>query len=173
MRNINWNEIEEAQEYKRVTPGGYICGIVSAQDFPEKEYLKIEYEIAEGEFKGYYKELKASKGFWGASFIRSYKENARPFFKAFITSVQNSNNGFIYDNDESKLRGKYVGLVLGEEEYKANDGNIKKRLYVAQVHSIDKIRSGDYEVPGFKRLETKTDFNTGFAPMDADDEFPF
>ena len=49
-------------EFPRVTPGGYVIGIVSVQDVPEKEYLKISYDIAEGELKNYYYEMKKRTG---------------------------------------------------------------------------------------------------------------
>jgi len=174
MKNLNLENVQEAAEYKKVTPGGYVCGITSVKDVTDKEYLKIEYEIAEGEFKGYYRELEASKGFWGASFIKSYKESALPFFKAFITSVEKSNNGFKFANDETKLRGKYVGLVLGEEEYRGNDGSIKTRLYVDQVHSVDKIKSGDFKVPAFKPLSGSSSYSSSSINEEAEDsELPF
>ena len=128
MRNIDWNQVNEAQEFEHVTPGGYVCGITSVEDVPinpntgKGDYLKIEYDIAEGSLKNYYRSLYNSKGFWGGSFVKSYKETALPFFKAFKTAVENSNKGYTFNNDEKTLVRKLVGLVLGEEEYQANDG---------------------------------------------------
>ena len=165
MRNINWNEIEEIKEYERLTAGGYICGITAVQDVEEKEYLKIEYDVVDGKFKNYFKDLYESKSFWGGSFIKSYKQRALPFFKAFVTSVEASNSGYKFNNDESTLRGKLVGLVLGEEEYYANDGQVKTRLYVADVHSVDKIKSGNFRVPAMKTLTpAQNNSSTDFVP---------
>lgn len=152
MKQINWDNVEEVKEFEKVTAGGYICGITAVNDEPDKEYLKVEYDIADGKFKGYYKALYEAKGFWGGSFIRSYKEKALPFFKGFITAVENSNKGFKFDNDETKLKGKYIGLVLGEEEYIGNSNEVKTRLYVANIHSIDKIRKNEYSVPTLKKI---------------------
>ena len=153
MENINWNEIEDVKEYERLSAGGYICGITAVNDAADKKYLKVEYDIADGKFKNYFKDLYDSKSFWGGSFIKSYKEKARPFFKAFVTAVEKSNSGYRFNNDEKTLKGKYIGLVLGEEEYVGNDNNIKTRVYVAEIHSIDKIKSGNFKIPAMKTLE--------------------
>jgi hypothetical protein len=151
MRALDLANVEEAQEFKKVTPGGYICQITNVENVDEKEYLKVEYDIVIGEFKGYYQQLFDSKKFWGGKFIKSYKEAALPFFKGFITSAEKSNDGFIWANDEKKLIGKLVGLILGEEEYVKNDKTVGKRLYVNKVCSVETIKKG-VDVPELKRL---------------------
>jgi hypothetical protein len=175
MKNINWNEVEEAQEFKRLGVGGYICKITSATDEVEKEYLKLEYDVADGEFKNYYKELFDKKQFWGGKFIRSYKEKALPFFKGFITSVEKSNNGFKFDNDESKLIGKLVGLVIGEEEYRKSDGTVGTRLYVDKITSVDGIKKGEFLVPPIKKLELTAQEVAEWSMLQAqaDETLPF
>lgn len=177
MREINWNAVEEAKEFKKPTAGGYICGITSVKDVAEKEYLKIEYDFADGEFKNYWRELYNSKGFWGGSFIKSYKEKALPFFKGFLTAVQESNPGYVFNNDENTLKRKLIGIVLGEEEYLAKDGTIKTRLYVDSVHSINAIKNKEFEIPYFKKLAPvgfPQTSQTEFATLEDDDgDLPF
>lgn len=152
MKNIDLNNVQEAQDFERVAPGGYVCGITAVEDVANKEYLRLEYDIAEGPLKNYYRNLYNSKGFWAGNFIRSYKDKALPFFKTFITAIEQSNNGYHWNSDEKTLVRKFVGLVLAEEEYEANDGSIKTRLYVVKVISSDKIRKGDFKVPDLKKL---------------------
>lgn len=156
MKAIDLNNVQEAQEFERVKPGGYVCVITSVEDMPKKEYLKIEYDIAAGALKDYYRTLYNNRGFWGASTIKSYKESALPFFKGFITAVEESNTGYHWDNDESKLVGKKVGMVLGEEEYEAKDGSIKTRLYVSNIRSVQKIAANDFKVPALKKLKNSS-----------------
>jgi hypothetical protein len=168
MRNIDLSQVADIQEFKKVAPGGYICRITSVVDVPDKEYLKIEYDIAFGEFEGHYQQLSDSKGFWGASFIKSYKDKALPFFKGFITAVEKSNNGYTFSNNEQTMYGKLIGLVLGEEEYMKGDGTtIGTRLYVHQTRSIEEIRKG-VEVPALKKL--KPDAFSGFGKVVKDEE---
>lgn len=83
MQYKDLTNVQAAGEYTKLQPGGYICQITKVEDFSEKEYLKIEYDIADGEFKKYFKELSEKFNFWGGNFIRSYKDSALPFFKAF------------------------------------------------------------------------------------------
>ena len=109
---------------------------------------------------------------WHGNFIKSYKEKALPFFKAFITAVEESNSGYRFDDNEETLKGKLVGLVIGQEEYRKLDGTIGKRWYINQVRSIQAIKSGKFAVPEFKKLK---DESTGWQPAEStdDDDLPF
>lgn len=153
MQYKDLTNVQAAGEYIKLQPGGYICRIIKAEDVPGKEYLKIEFDIADGKFKNYFKELSEKFNFWGGNFIRSYKDSALPFFKAFTTAVEESNRGYNFDYDEHKLVGKYIGLILGEKEYISKDGELKTRLYVSGTRSVDTIRKGTFKVPELKRLE--------------------
>lgn len=92
MKNINWNDVQEATERRDLPVGGYVAGICKAIDEPAKERLNIEWEVAEGEFKGYWREQTASliergklnqgEWAWGGKTIKSYKEKALPFSRA-------------------------------------------------------------------------------------------
>lgn len=155
MKNVDLANIEEITDIKRLVVGGYIAKIMAVADVEEKEYLKIMYDIEEGEFKGYFEQLDKARNFWGGNLYRSYKEAALPFFKSFITAVENSNKNFKFDNDEKKLEGKLLGVVLGEEEYIGNDGTLKTRLYVAQTRSVDEIKKGNFVIPKLKETANK------------------
>jgi hypothetical protein len=171
MKKINWNEVQEAQDFQRLVAGGYVCKITNVEDVPEKEYLKIEYDIIEGEFKDYYTSLFEKKNFWGGKFIKSYKDSAQSFFKAFLTAVEESNSGYKFNDDENTFKSKLIGLTLGEEEYKKNDGGTGVRIYVDKCRSIQKIRSNDFEIPKFKYLEGNEP--TTVIIDESTDELPF
>lgn len=150
MKNVNWDTVQD--EIRRPVPGGYAAKIVRVEDNEQKEYLKIEWDFAEGEFKGVNQETFDAFGFWPTLLIRSYKEKALRFFKGFKTAVEMSNRNFVFKNDPQSLVGKFMGVVLGEEEYLSKDGEVKTRLYVAEVRSGKSIRDGDYTVPELKKL---------------------
>lgn len=148
MKQIDFSNVQAPQnEHKRLGPGGYVIGITRVEDHPDKEYLLIEYDIAEGEFKNYYYDLNASMGFWGGSFIKSYKDKALGFFKQFIDAVTASNRGYKWDNDERKLTRKLVGAVLQVEAYTNRMGEPKEKLAVVQLLPADDIRKGNFTVP--------------------------
>lgn len=175
MKNINWTSIEENKEYDRPIPGGYICGITAVEDKEDKELILVFYDIVEGKFKNYFKNLEQAKSFWGGKFVKSYKETALSFFKGFLTAIEASNRGFVannFDGDVSKLKNKYIGLVIGEEEYLSNDGDIKNRLYVAEVRSVDRIRSGDFKIPELKKFKITPTIGTD-AQKEIESACPF
>lgn len=183
MKNVNWDAVQD--EVRRPAPGGYAAKITHVEDNEEKEYLKIEWEFAEGEFKGANQETADVFGFWPMPFFCSYKEKALRFFKGFKTAVEMSNRNFVFRNDPQSLVGKYIGVVLGEEEYLNGKGELKTRLYVAEKRSGKAIRDGDYSVPVLKKLSTQdagvssgySSYSTSasdFATLEDDDaQLPF
>lgn len=157
MKSINLTNIQEAGTNNRLPAGGYVCKYTNVNDVADKEYLYMEFDIAEGPYKDYFKGFEESAGFWGGRCYRSYKEKALPMFKRMCSAVSKSNTGFIFDggeqnNDEKTLIGKYVGIVLQEEEYIGNDGNVKTRLNVSYECDIEKIRNKSFKIPDRKRL---------------------
>ena len=177
MKNVNWSDVQD--EIRRPTPGGYAARITEVVDNEDKEYLLIRWDFAEGEFKGVNKETYDAFAFWPMAFVKSYKEKALRFFKGFKTSVEESNRNFTFKNDPQSLVGKFVGVVLGEEEYLAKDGTVKTRLYVAEVRSGKAIREGDFKIPELKKLAagsaapTSPPANNYAVLTDDDAELPF
>ena len=181
MKKIDMTNVQEAGEFPKLVAGGYVCRYTNVEDNPDKEYLYMEYDIAEGEFKDYYKQMNENLKFWGGRLFRSYKEKAQPMFKRMCSAVTKSNPGYLFDgntnSDEKTLIGKLVGLVLGEEEYVGNDGSLKTRLYVYSEKSVDDIRSGNFKVPALKKLSDTnqaTTTDTSFMNTEGtDEEVPF
>ena len=168
MRKLNLENVEEAKEFDKVSPGLYIAKIINVEDFEQKEYLKLSLDIADGKFKNYYKELNASKGFWGLTAYKSYKETALSFFKAMITAIERSNQNYKFDEEKYlELKNKFVGIVLSEEEYKKNDGSVGVRIVVNSLRSIEEIKKGDIKVPELKKLKESYDF---FASEEEEEE---
>ena len=153
----DWTKVEPMGNGGGKLPaGGYVIRITKAEDVPGKEYLLVEYDVAEGEHAGHYKDLFDRLGFWGGSFVRSYKPKARGFFKSFLDTLEASNNVTLATPngvDEQKLVGLLCGVVLGEEEYIGNDGTLKTRLKVVTELPVDRIRAGEYTVPEKKKLD--------------------
>lgn len=158
MRKQNWDAIEEKQDgagFDRPAPGAYIAVIRYVEDNEDKEYLRIEWDFAEGAYQGCNEETYERAGFWPTALIRSYKPKALPFFKAFKTCLEVSNRGYLFREDRLQdMVGRKFGLVLGEEEYSKRDGTTGTRLYVAQTRSIKAIQDGDFTVPELKKRKT-------------------
>lgn len=187
MKKISgYDKIQESGSFKKLPVGGYVVKILSAIDVPEKEYLRLSFDIAEGPNKGFFAEeykndtREGKKWPNAGTFVRSYKEKALPMMKGFTTAVEKSNKNYTWNFDESTLKGKLVGLVIGEEEFVNSSGKMRTHTYVNAVRSVDIIREGKFEIPELKKLsDDKVAASTPAAsqpfqnPFDNDDVPPF
>ena len=161
MKRIeNWDSIVESTSFKRLVPNGYIVKILKVEDHPDKEYLKIYFDIVKGDDKGYFKKQydgdtrKERKWPNAGTFIRSYKDSAASMFKGFINAIEKSNKGYQWNFDEKTLVNKVVGLIIADEQYQNQKGQVRVRNYVAAVRSVETIEKGEYEIPSLKELTT-------------------
>lgn len=158
MKKLDLSNVKETEEYSKLTAGAYVCKICDVKDIEEKEYLKVTYDIAEGDFAGYYEYLRGKFPSWDwcGAYTKSYKTSALPMFKRFCSAVSKSNGSYVFDGgavnaDEKSLIGKKIGIVLREEEYYGNDGELKTRLIVYREFPVADL--DHQKVPEVKRLE--------------------
>lgn len=187
MKKIDMTNVQEAGEFTRLPAGAYECTITAVEDVADREYLKVSYDIATGEFANYYGNQRAEHPDWAwvGAYVKSYKTKALPMFKRFCSAVSKSNGSFVFDGnainaDEKTLVGKKIGLVLREEEYYSNSGDLRTRLIVHKEFPVDQIDK--QKVPDVKKLEGTTvkytqpgdPAQTGFMTIpDNVDEVPF
>ena len=154
-------------DFQRLPAGGYIAKITAVKDVDDKSYLRLTFDIAEGEKKGFYAKTDAEHEYTH-QFIRSYKETALGMFKGFLKAVDNS-NGTSFEAQaekgfaEQQLVGKIVGILVGYEEYVSDRGDIRERMRV-NTRSAETIRSGNFTVPELKKLQTGSG-GSGEAPV--------
>ncbi len=183
MEVVDWTKENEATgESGKLPAGGYICKITNIEDNADKQYLKIEYEIIDGDFKGW-GEKTATGGWWRLNFIRSYKSTARGYFKHFLSALEKSNPGkFAVANlkdDPNILRGLFIGLVVGYEQYLNSYNEVKERLYVTDTVAGQDIRNGNFTVPELKVLKDAApkfdtvDKESNSGSFTPDDQLPF
>jgi len=155
MLNLNLKNVN-ASNYSKPGPGGYVVQITKAQNNSKLNRVEFEFDFAEGQFAGYYKEIKDKFNFWGGCFVKSYTERALPFFKKFVDTLVECNpdiEGIVIgdweDIDEEKMVGARIGMIVGEKVYIGNDGKIKTKLdtYNAQFVTIETIYNEDYAIP--------------------------
>lgn len=184
----NWNDVKPmlGGESQRLPAGGYVCRINSATETiskTQKRMLEVKFDIAEGDYKDYYmNKYKNSKPkndtdiikWKGMYYIVLEGENAEARLKGFITVLEESNPSFIWDWDESKLRGLLFGGVFGEEEFEGDTGVITTTK-LSFVRNIEAIRKGDYKIPAPKLLEKANAPFSGSTNNNSvtDDDLPF
>ena len=181
MRVIeNYENIQASSgEFARPGNGGYILEIVNVTDVPfdattgKGDYLRIDYDIAQGDFKGYYttQNERFGGGKWFANVIKSYKEKALGMFKHFTNCVEESNPGFKWNWQEQKLVGLRFGATLQEEEYEKNDGSVGTRLVVRDIKTVKQIMDGNFKVPVTKKLDKPVSAPVSNFAVLSDDDF--
>lgn len=167
----DFDKIQASGDFERLPAGGYVIRITDVKDEPSKSYLALTFDIAEGKYAGHYKDVPADLVAIH-QFIRSYKDTAVNMFKAFTNAVEASNEGYTWNWDEATLVGKIVGVLMGEEEYENNRGEVKTGLKVRSCRSAEAIRSGNFKVPEPKKLAKADAIPEGFTAI-ADTDLPF
>ena len=96
-------------------------------------------------------------------------------FKHFINCVEESNPGYKWAWDEKSLVHKYVGVVLGEEDYQKKDGSVGTKLVVKDIKTTEQILKGEFKVPAIKKLAENASAPSApnFVPIDDLDDLPF
>ena len=162
----NYDNVEVNLEFTPITLGGHKGIIMGVEEYTSElsrnTSLKVSVDTAKDDtqpqyFTEQYKNDTRPDKKWSNSAIKyvslKQDENCVRMLKAFITSVENSNNGFTYnwDKDVDQLKGKKVGLVFGLEEYTNNDGETKTITKLNQFRSIDKI--DNIKIPKVKLID--------------------
>ena len=168
---------------------GYICRILNAQvkEGSNGQYIQIAYDIAEGEFAGYFKKLYDAKQDENKKWTTYYFLNipkddgsekdgwTKRTFKTFTNALEDSNEGYHFDWDETKFKGKLIGGLFRYEEFQKNDGSVGRSTKMKNACSVDKIRSGNFKLPDDKLLTPTNNTPTDFMniPDGIAEEIPF
>ena len=172
----------------RILPaGGYICKILNAEETESrnrKPMLKVSFDIDEGEYKGYFRDLfKGWKEnsddpatvkwpFTGTKWVMFYNSEGgtNRDFKSFCTALEDSGTKvWINDTfDVNGLRGATLGLIFRREEHEYNNARSWRTVPVG-FRSVKTIEEGNYNVPEDKPLPEKVLTETdSFQALDED-----
>ena len=160
----NWETVEAKgmEDFKALPIGAYECIIKDARihknEESGKETLKVSVDILTGEYKDYYKKrydsnTNADKR-WDNNAVRylAFKGDNVSYFKGFITCVENSNPGYTWDWDETKLKDKKVCGVFLYEEYEKQDGSKAVKVRLNKFRSLDKMQEANNNLSDSVRL---------------------
>lgn len=172
--------------------GGYIAKILDCKEESKNGYswLAFSFDISEGEHKGHFAEQyrantnenKKWRGIYNA-FIpdesSQYYEDNLNKFKTMIANIEESNAGYHWDWDESKLKGKTIGVVFGEKEFETESNGIIIVTECRGIRSVECIKQSKFKMPALKTLNGAPSVNTSntssnaFTEIDDDDDLPF
>lgn len=176
--------------------GGYVLKIISAkvEEYDWGQMLILAVDVCEGEHKGFFeRDFKANtnedKKWRGTYRINvptegsQYFETQQKTFNNLIACLEESNSGYHWDWDESKLKGKLIGGLWRNKEWEMN-GKTGWTTECCSVTDIASIREGNFKLPADKPLANKPAENNGiFAAVqasgidivadDKEDDLPF
>lgn len=162
MRHVNWGSVESKAdgEFERLAAGPYVAKVVTMEDKPEKEYVELIFDIAEGPKAGHYSDKWGEEHTYAHHLFLSYKDTALGMLKGRLEAIQASNPGFdpFAAWDAGRLDmfyGRLLGVNLQEEEYRRNNGDVDTRLNVCQVVPAQDVRDGKVKARAKKTLDGK------------------
>lgn len=167
-------------DYEALPKGGYVMKIMGAEvcENSRGQYIKIGMDVAEGEYasffeKAYRADQREDKK-WSCNYLLSIPTDdgseqdgwTKRKFRTFTDALEASNEGYHFDWDEQKFKGKLIGGLFNIREYEKNDGSIGSATNLAQVTTAQKVREGKYKLPADKLIQ-----RTAQVPVTADSDF--
>lgn len=190
----NWNDVKAAGERVKLPAGGYEAKIINAKVVSydgingSYERLEIAVDITAGEYKDYYKQdfdsnTRDDKKWRGVA--RFYvptddgsekDEYTKSVLKSVTDALEDSNKGYHWDWDETKLKGLKVGILVRDKEYEI-DGKHGFSPEIFRFTDINRIKEGKFTVPKQKLLKgssgTSAAASSGDDSAASDDDYPF
>lgn len=177
MRKFSsYEEIKVFTGEGRLPKGGYILKILNVEEviYSWGSVLKMDFDIAEGEYKGFYQrnfdnqtqENKKWKGSYRLPIPQddnSEKDEwTKSRFKGTMEAFEQSNQGFRWSWDEKQLIGKLIGGLFNEKEWSVNE----KTGWYTQCKTlveVKKIKEENYKLPKDEPLKNKSSENSEFS----------
>ena len=190
IKSYNGFKPERTTTRETLPAGGYVAKIMDATviSYDWGDVLKVDFDIAEGEYKGFfatdYRNNTNDDKKWRGTYrinipneSNQYFDSQRKSFNNLIACLEETNSGFHFDWDESKLKGKGIGVLFRNKEWEYN-GSTGWTTECCTVTTAKDIREGNFKMPKDKPLKAKaanTDAysETVFAPVDDDADLPF
>ena len=180
-------EVLPEQSFKRLPKGGYVAKILSVEEQTSRAgnpYLVLKLDIAEGEYMGFYADdyqKQSGDKKWHFNHRLMVPTNkTKPYtmqlFKTFNAYLEESNPGFKFDfsMDEKQYRGKLIGVLVNERQYKKRDGSIGTATNIAKIVKASTVRNGSYTLPADELLAASP-AEADYIVSDTveDDDLPF
>lgn len=190
IKSYTGMKAEKTVANKPLPVGGYVAKIEKAkvEDYSWGQVVVIAFDIAEGEHAGFFKKQFDSNPNEDKKWKGTYRlivpdESSEYFtsnqktFNNFIYALEDSNSGYHYDCDETKFKGKLLGVIYRNKEWEMSDGRTGWTTECGAVTDIQAIRENTFKPLKNKPLKNSSSANnnqnSGFEDMPLDDDLPF
>lgn len=176
IKSVNRDKVRQKGVFQMLPKGAYVVKIVDVKAQDNKsgsgQQLKIAFDIAEGEYKGFYRKQfdnntnEDKRWPFDAVYSISIPSDNTPEwmseqFFTFLANVEDSNAGYVFNGDETKLKGKLFGGLFHNEQSEAN-GNVYNHTRLKWTKTADDIRNNNYgSLPKDKLIEKRSSTSAG------------
>jgi hypothetical protein len=185
-KNFAPSEGTQGSAFSPLPAGAYVGKIYGArvEDGPSGQRLAIQVDVEEGEFAGYFhRRFNADQG---GRFTAKYKgvtrmnipdantdaqraEWQQRALEGFAWALEQANEGYHWDWDESRLAGLSVGFTVREKDYFIPEsGNSGTTTEIFQFWPVGKVRAGEVRTPKKRELSAADRARMENAQQDAD-----
>ena len=166
----DYDKTKAYSDFPTLPKGGYVCKVMGAaiENNGNGDYIKISFDIAEGEYAGFYatdyRSQQTEDKKWRGNYLLNIPLDdgserdgwTKRKFKTFTEALEDSNAGYHFDWDESKFKGKLFGGLFNQREYKTRKGDYAWATNLAQVTTVEKVKTGDFKIPADRPAKNKT-----------------
>jgi len=164
-------QVKKGSVFELLPKGAYVLKILKAVEEENKNgngsHIKVAFDVAEGEYKDFYKkQFDASPNedkHWpydGVYNLTAPDDSSPQWmidnFGTFVAALEDSNDGYHWDWDESKWKGLVIGALFRNEQSQ-KDGTIYDHNRPFWFRKADDIRNNKYgRLPKDKLVDAST-----------------
>lgn len=158
FKTVNRDMVRQPGAFQILPKGAYVVKIINVKIENNKketgQHLKLAFDIAEGEYKDFYMKQYQSntnedkKWSNDANFYINVPNDSSPEwqtqqFFTFLANVEDSNSGYTFNGDETKLKGKIFGGLFCNEQSSYN-GKVYDHTKLKWTRPADAVRNNTY-----------------------------
>ena len=150
-----YDKSKRRTSFEQLPKGAYVIKIMGAKEdtWPSGDgVIKIAFDIAEGEYKGFYqnqfdKNTNEDKQWpYDAVFNLNIPNDGSQEYvwrdwNTFFADLEDSNRGFMFDGDLKKLKGKLIGGKFHNRQRESN-GNVYDHIVMRYSCVAEDVRQG-------------------------------
>ena len=141
--------------FEKLPKGNYVCKIMNIEEVTSvkgKKGIKIYFDIAEGEYTDFYtkkyqeddredKKWSGDAVYWLSIPYDGCDGFIQDGWDTFWANIEDSNNGYVFDGNEKKIKGKTFGGIFRMEQTEYN-GKIYDHTKLFRTCISQEIRDG-------------------------------
>lgn len=178
----DYENVQPISDFETLAPGGYKCKILKVEELKasnDKTYLKVSFDIVEGEKTDFYKkryqaDTREDKKWGGVLtiFVLDFEGKTNRYLKTLITCAEASNTNFKFDwAHPENLKDKKIGIVFREEEFVDTFGTVRTATKPFRACVYDKTEEA--KIPNKKILPQQGEAFESTEIASDNDDLPF